>query len=300
MPISLLLPRLLPILLLVGCGALPQPFFGNPGADGARLAEPPTSRLAVPMPTQALLPDDAATSWAQATADALQAADVPALAEPSARGKDWTLALTAVLRGPEVVPSYEVRNPKGEPQGSLEGQPVPARAWAQGDSAMLKAAAVQAAPGISTLLNRIEAARRQSDPNSLLNRPARIWVAGVSGAPGDGDRSLSAQMRMKLADVGLVVQDSAKDADFKLEGDVQTAKGAGNTTRVELQWVVSDAKGERGRIVQINEVPPRTIEPYWGDVAVAVAKEAAGGVRDVVANATRTREPDQAAQKPPS
>ena len=298
MRIPLLLPMLLP-LMLAACGGLPQPFFGNPGSNGARLAQPPAARLAVPMPTDALLPDDAATNWAAAIAGALQAGDIPASAEKSPRRGDWTLGLTAVLRGNDVVPSYEVRNPKGESQGTVEGKPVPARAWAQGDPATLKAAATEAAPDISTLLNRIEAARRQSDPNSLLNRPARIWLAGVTGAPGDGNRSLPAQMRTKLADAGLVVQDTATKADYKLEGDVATGKGAGGTMRVEIQWVVSDARGERGRIVQINEVPPRTLEPYWGDVAVVVASEAAGGVRDVVANAAGTRERDEAARPPP-
>ena len=55
--------------------------------------------------------------------------------------------------------------------------------------------------------------------------------------------------------------------------------------RVELQWIVSDSAGERGRIVQLNEVPPRTINPYWGDVAIAVAEQVAGGVREVIVNA---------------
>lgn len=277
------------LLLLTACGGLPQPFFGNPGSDGARLAQPPAARLSIPLPAQSLLPDDAAMAWARAMADALLEAEVPASATASPARREWTLALSAELRGNDVVPSYEVRNPKGEPQGITEGQPVSAQAWAQGDPAMLQKAATQAAPGVASLLNRIEAARRQSDPNSLLNRPARIYIAGVTGAPGDGNRSLPAQMRLKMTDVGLVVQDTATNADFKLEGEVQTAKGINGTVRIELQWVVSDARGERGRILQINEVPPRSIDPYWGDVAIVVANEAAPGVRDVIGNATGTR-----------
>ena len=53
-------PALLLLLLLAACGALPQPFFGNPGATGSRLAEPPPSRLAIPTPSQSLLSDEAA------------------------------------------------------------------------------------------------------------------------------------------------------------------------------------------------------------------------------------------------
>ncbi len=279
---------LLPV-LLSACGNLPQPFYGNPGATGARLAQPPPSRLAVQYPAQSLLPDEAATAWARAVAEALQAQEIPADARRPSRGREWSLELAAEIRGDAVVPSYTVHNPAGQPEGLSEGAPVPTGEWAGGNPATLKAAAAQAAPGIASLLNRIEAARRQSDPNSLLNRPARVFLAGVTGAPGDGGRSLPAQMRIKLEANGVVVQDTAKDADFEVRGDVQTAPGANRQVRVELQWIVSDPRGERGRIVQINEVPPAAIANYWGDVAVAVAAEAAGGVKDVIVNASGAR-----------
>lgn len=278
------------LLSLAACGDLPQPFLGHPGAAAERLAQPPPSRLAVLSPTESLLPAAAAEAWATAVADALQTEEVPATADARHRRSDWSLVLSAEVRGGEVVPSYAVQNPSGEPQGFSEGAPVSTAAWAGGDPAVLKAAAAQAAPGIASLLNRIEAARRQSDPNSLLNRPARIYFTGVTGAPGDGNSSLPAQMRTKLGAMGLVIQDAAGGADFSLAGQVQTAPGAKGTMRIELQWIVMDGRGaERGRIVQLNEVPPGTLDRYWGDVAVVVADEAAGGVRDVVLNASGAR-----------
>lgn len=291
MSFRVLLPRLLlpALLALAGCGDLPQPFLGRPGSVAERLSQPPPSRLAVPSPGQSLLPDAAADAWAGAIADALLVEEVPAVAGRTRRRTDWTLVLSAEMRGDDVVPSYAVQNPSGVSQGYSEGAPVSAAAWAGGDPAVLKAAAAQAAPGIASLLNRIEAARRQSDPTSLQNRPARVYFSGVTGAPGDGNTSLPTQMRTKLAGMGLVIQDSAKGADFALVGQVQTAPGAKGTTRVELQWIVTDARGERGRIVQLNEVPPGTLDRYWGDVAVVVADEAAGGVRDVVLAAGGTR-----------
>ena len=282
-------PLLLVLLALSACGDLPQPFLGRPGATAARLAQPPPSRLTVPLPQQSLLPDQAAEAWAGAVAEALLAEEVPAVAGRTSRGRDWTLLLSAEVRGNEVVPSYTVQNPAGEPQGMSEGAPVPTRAWAEGTPAVLQAAAAQAAPGIASLLGRIDAARRQSDPTSLQNRPARIHFTGVSGAPGDGNTSLPVQMRAKLSGLGLLVQDSAQGADFTLAGQVQTAPGASNSSRIELQWIVSDAKGERGRVVQLNEVPRGSLSRFWGDVAVVVADEAAGGVRDVVLNSGGSR-----------
>ena len=47
-------------LLFAACGDLPEPFLGNPGENGRRLAQPPTPRLAVPPPANALLPSDGA------------------------------------------------------------------------------------------------------------------------------------------------------------------------------------------------------------------------------------------------
>lgn len=278
------------LLSLAACGDLPQPFLGHPGAAAERLAQPPPSRLAVLSPTESLLPAAAAEAWATAVADALRTEEVPATADTRHRRSDWSLVLSAEVRGAEVVPSYAVQNPAGEPQGFSEGAPVSTAAWAGGDPAVLRAAAAQAAPGIASLLSRIEAARRQSDPNSLLNRPARIYFTGVTGAPGDGNSSLPAQMRTKLGALGLVIQDAAGGADFSLAGQVQTAPGAKGTMRIELQWIVTDSRGaERGRIVQLNEVPPGTLDRYWGDIAVVVADEAAGGVRDVVLNASGAR-----------
>ena len=97
------------------------------------------------------------------------------------------------------------------------------------------------------------------------------------------------QMRVKLGGLGFVVQDTAKQADFEVKGDVRTAPGLNGTLRIELQWIVLNGAGELGRIVQINEVPPLAVRSYWGDIAVAAATEAAGGVRDVINNAVPNR-----------
>jgi hypothetical protein len=279
--------KVLPVLLLLaGCGDLPQPLLGNPGATARRLAQPPPARLAIPVPDQALLTDGAAKAWADAMAASLQSQEIPAVAGGSGK-KEWRLLLSAELKGSSVVPAYSVVNPAGVPQGTSQGAPVPAGVWSDGAPETFKAAAENQAASLVTLLNHIEAVRQQSDPNSLVNRPPKLYFAGVTGAPGDGNRALTQQMLLKLPSLGDVVQDTAKDADFTVVGQVKTGDGPKGAMSVELQWIVTTPKGqEAGRVVQLNEVPAHTLDAYWGDVAAVAAAEAAGGVHEVVVQQT--------------
>jgi hypothetical protein len=275
------LPWLAPA-LLAACGQLPQPFLGNPGATARILAQPPTPRLAVPVPPQALLPDQAAETFAKALANALQNQEVPAVEGPDQPG-DWRLEVTAGLHGATVAPTYTVIDPKGRDQGKSEGKPLASADWAAAAPATLSRAATEAAPGIADLLSGIQAAMQHADPNSLYNRPARVQVAEVTGAPGDGNLALTRQMRTMLSQFGPVVQETATGADFIVRGMVKVVPIAGGQERVEIQWSVAKPGGdERGRVVQLNEIPAGSLNGYWGDVASAVAQEAAGGVRDVI------------------
>ena len=247
-----------------------------------RLAQPPPARLDVPPPANAMLPDAGSRAYAEALVTALLDKEVPAVAEPTRDG-DWSLAVSADLRGDRVVPRFSVLNPAGVSQGMAEGAPVDAAQWAIGALPALQQSAAAAAPNIANLLTNIEAARQQSDPNSLANRPARVVVHDVTGAPGDGNRQLSRQIRQQLPQLGEVVQDTAQGVDFIVACDVRMTEGAKGTERVEIQWIVTDPlRGELGRVVQLNEVPSGSLDRQWGDVAMVVAREAAGGIRDII------------------
>lgn len=269
-------------LLFAACGDLPQPFAGRPGPTAARLVQPPPARLAVPTPTHALLTDAAADTLAGAVADALVEREVPAVAHAAKPG-DWQLVVSAELKGARVVPTYTVRDERGRPQGTAIGVAMPPHAWSDGDPYMLKMEAAAIAPKITEMLVGIDAARKRSDPHSLYNRPPQVAVLQVTGAPGDGNLALTRHMRAQLPKLGDILQDAPEGADFTVAGRVHTAPGAGNSTRVEIQWLINDAAGhDLGRVVQINEVPAGSITPFWGDVALVVAQEAAGGVQDVI------------------
>lgn len=269
--------------LLAACGDLPQPFVGKPGATGAILAQPPPARLAVPAPTDALLPADAAKTYADAITAALVAREVPAVAGPVHPG-DWRLRLTAELQGATVTPRFIVSDPRGRQAGHTDGPPVAAAAWNDASPAVLHQEAAAAGPAIADLLAGIDAARRMSDPNSLYNRPPRVRFAGVTGAPGDGNLSLALEMRRLLPQTGeILVDGKTQAADFTVTGAVRATPAGADTTRVDIEWHVTDAAGhDLGKVVQLNDVPAGTLSGHWGDVALAVAQQAAGGVKAII------------------
>lgn len=276
------------LLALGACGDLPQPFRGNPGGQAGMLAAPPAYRLAVSPPAAALLPEAQAVAFAEALSEALLANEVPASATPQALPLDWRLTVEASLQGGAVVPRYSLTDPDGQPQGTAEGNRVPARDWSAASPDLLRRAARDAAPRIAELLLRAEAARKGMDPAALAVRgPPRIFVPMVRGAPGDGNQALTARIREALGQQGMVVQDMAQGARFAVTGQVEVVnQPQTRTQRVELLWTVSRQDGEDlGRVLQLNEVPQGVLDRFWGDVAYAAATEAAGGVRTVVANA---------------
>jgi hypothetical protein len=279
--------RFLPALLLftlASCGDLPRPFAGNPGANALRLAHPPPARLTVPPPTGALLSAATAETFARSLSTALVAQELPAFADTPKRG-DWQVRVTAELSGTEIHPSYALLDGDGKDRGNVTGPPVAAAAWAVGDPTALTDAAADAAPKLMSLLRAVEASIKQSDPNSLYNRPARIYFLGVIGAPGDGNASLAGQMRRLLPDTGDQLVASRENADFLLQGVVRVSDVAGGQQQVEIHWQVADPTGKiAGDVAQGHDFPAGALNHFWGEIAVAVATEAAGGVHEVITN----------------
>jgi hypothetical protein len=273
---------LLLCLALSACGDLPEPFLGNPGATARRLAQPLTPLLAVPPGTDTLLPDAASQDLAKRIATALQASEVPAMVRAPEK-TDWRLITRAEHDGDFVTPRFSVQDPQGKEEGSAQGEKVPLQDWAGADPALLEQVAAEAAPRIGAVLTSIRIAHDKADPGSLYNRAAKVQVADVTGAPGDGNAALTQQMRARLATLGPVVLTTPAGADFVVQGQVTVVPVPKNQERVEIQWSVRTVGGdERGRVVQLNEIPAGTLSRYWGDVAVVVATEASNGINDVI------------------
>jgi hypothetical protein len=273
---------LLSPLLLAACGDLPEPFLGNPGATARRLAVPVTPMLAVPPPSGALLTDEASGDFADLLALSLQKEEVPTLARVP-RKTDWRLAITAERKGDLVVPRYAVRDPSGRELGAIDGASVAASRWRDGAAATLGQAANDAVPKVLALMMSIRASRDRANPNSLLNRIAKLYVPAVTGAPGDGNVILTRLIRTRLAEFGPLVQTTPENTDFTVKGEVIVSPLPKGQQQIEVGWTVTRPSGVvTGKVSQLNSVRAGTLDLYWGDVAVVVTQEAASGVNTVV------------------
>ena len=286
--------------LLAACGDLPQPFRGRPGGLAGDLSQPPGLRVAVARPgVGALLDSAAAERFAEALATSLRGNEVPATAADPLP-LDWRVTVEASQDGRSVTPRFTLLNPDGVDQGRVTGRAVAFRAWADANEDALRGAAQYAAPRLAELLLRAEARRRGTTPDALAGNAPRVFLAGVRGAPGDGNTALAERVRGALNQRGMVVQDNAVAAGFAVSADVSVvASGMPNEQRVEIVWTVSRRDGEDlGRVIQLNTIPARSLDRFWGDVASAAASEAAGGIRDVIRNAGGFPEPPAGAARP--
>jgi hypothetical protein len=225
-------------------------------------------------------------AFAKAIAEALLKREVPAVAD-APLPLDWRLAMDMRLEGSRVVPRYALFDPDGAPQGVAEGSAIPARDWARPSAALFADVANDASRRAADLLLRAEAARKSSPPSALTAAgPPRVYLLPVRGAPGDGNESLTARMRDSLGDYGILAQEVADGAGFAADGRVNVVPVGRGMQRVEILWIISRRDGqELGRVLQMNEIPSGLLDRHWGDIAFAVAAEAAGGVQRVIENA---------------
>ena len=271
-------------IVVAGCGDYPEPMLHHPGRMGMLLSHPPPQRLVVPVPGGALLDDDSAAVFARDLSNAMVAQTVPAFAQKPQRG-DWVLGVSAALNGNTVTPSYSITDPRGHVQGNLTGAPVSSKAWANGDKTALNDAASSAGPQLAALLSNIDAALKESDPNSLYNRPPRLDFSGITGAPGDGDDSLAKEMRQDIGNLGVILVSQQDQADYLMHARVRMTKVNATTQHIEINWIVDTSDGkEAGRVAQLHDIPMGSLDTYWGDVAVVAASEAAKGVKEVIDN----------------
>lgn len=104
-------------------------------------------------------------------------------------------------------------------------------------------------------------------------------VPAVTGAPGDGSKSLAAAIQRELSGKGVTVSERAAPGTYRVEGTVVMGKAEGGKQPISIEWLVRDPQGKKlGTVSQKNEIAEGSLDGAWGKVADQAAGAAVQGI----------------------
>ncbi|MGO1118732.1 hypothetical protein ACTL6U_08510 [Rhodovibrionaceae bacterium A322] len=174
---------------------------------------------------------------------------------------------------------------------------IPQDLWLHGDATLFKAVAQQAAIPLANQL--------LGPPLQEVKFPgfpgARLVMAGVTGAPGDGDESLDNAFKRVLANTDLPIASIPQPGDLLVNCDVSLGEPKDDQQLLTLTWRVTYLdpalpgleadKGEvLGEISQANPIPVGALNGRWGGLAHQISRAAFQGVQDLLFQAGQQRE----------
>ena len=186
-----------------------------------------------------------------------------------------------------------------KPNGKAVGErkvdvAAPVKDWDSGATSPIERLAAASADAIAPLIEDkmpSPVAASPADQGRELTQDAgrvRIAVDPVSGAPGDGDKSLAAAVRTVLRRQDLAIVEPGQKADLTIDAKVSVVPAQPDKQHVKITWRVRRADGaEIGTVGQENDVPRGMLEGPWGDIAYTVALAAGDGLMQLLARAGR-------------
>lgn len=276
------------LLLAAACGPLPRPF--DHAVDG-RAYPLAALTIDVRVPPVAGLSAPAGAALAQAVAEALGGFGVTA---SSRAGTASRFVLEGSYADPapdddaphEALIVWTLVDDDGEATG-IHTQAVDAALAAGADTATLRAAGTEPAKALAGL---IVADAELTGTAGESPAPAGLFLAGITGAPGDGNTALAIALRLVLAGSGLGSADQADAAAYVLKGAVAVEPPRDGGQAVEIHWRVATRDGkEVGEAVQRNTVPAGRLDRPWGAIAGLAARAAVDGIADIISRATELR-----------
>jgi len=110
-------------------------------------------------------------------------------------------------------------------------------------------------------------------------KPQGVLVAPVSGAPGDGRRSLTTALKKRLYKDGIKLANGTTSNVYTVKGIVKLTDASGGKQKIRIDWQVLDPNGRRlGTVSQQNTIPKGSLNGPWGAIADAAAGAAADGI----------------------
>jgi len=108
-------------------------------------------------------------------------------------------------------------------------------------------------------------------------------VAKITGAPGDGNDSLTAGMRLALGRRGFTLFAKPEPNSFVIAGAVALTPFDQEREKITITWTVFDPGGKKmGDIEQSNVIPKGSLNGQWGGVAKEITVAAAEGLLDLL------------------
>lgn len=109
--------------------------------------------------------------------------------------------------------------------------------------------------------------------------PVTALVPTVTGAPGDGSKSLTAAIQRELQGKGVTLADRASTSVYRVEGAVTLGAAREGKQAIQIEWVVKDPQGKRlGTVAQKNDIPEGSLDGAWGRTAEQAAGAAVQGI----------------------
>ncbi len=120
-------------------------------------------------------------------------------------------------------------------------------------------------------------------PPPSPSTPLGFSVAKVGGAPGDGNDSLTAGMRLALGRRGFTLFARPDNTTFVISGAVTLAPFDAEREKITIVWTVFDPSHKKmGDIEQSNVIPKGSLNGAWGGVAKEITVAAAEGLLNLL------------------
>ena len=109
--------------------------------------------------------------------------------------------------------------------------------------------------------------------------PVQALVPAVTGAPGDGSRTLTAAIQRELVGKGISIADRPTAVAYRVEGSVTLGEAKDGRQPIHIEWLVRDPQGKKlGTVSQKNEIPAGSLDGAWEGTADQAAGAAAQGI----------------------
>ncbi len=273
-----LLAALSMILALAACGEVGRPFLGAPQATANNpLIDIPTAVGIAVVPVRGL-PDTLNMAISRATAERLQALEIPAEAVPANAGLGFTLEGTAETAAPSTAGHtvsifWVLKSRRGAVTGThRQNVLIPDDAWQKGDGPTTTLIGGEAAKAIAALLGADTPVAASAGAKPAVQLPT-VSVKAVEGAPGDGRESLRLAVIQILNEQGVRRDDVMPD--ITLTCTMNSKPATDGLQQVEIVWQAKTKDGaDLGTMRLDNTIPNGALDGPWGPTAFAIADAA--------------------------